>query len=80
MVADVGDEDVEVGVEVDVADGKAHPGTDLIDAGGVGDFGEPNAGGVGVVAHYLEPVAVGGEPQVGVAVVVVVEEERRVGL
>ena len=80
MVADVGDEHVQVGVAVVVADGKPHPRPDDVEAHLVRDVGKPDAVRIGVVAEDVQDVAVVGQPQVGVAVVVVVEEEHGMGL
>ena len=80
VIADVRDEDVQVRVSVVVADGEAHPGADLVDAHGARNRDEPDRAGRGVVPVDVQPVPVVRHPEVGIAVLVVVEEGYRVSL
>ena len=80
MIADVGREHVQVGVPVYVAHREPHPRADLVDSHRLGHRREPHGPASGVVAVQVQAVAIVGEPQIGVAVVVVIEEERGVRL
>ena len=74
MEADVRGEDVEVGVGIVVAYGKAHPRTGYINPKCPRYGGEAHTLLCGVVAEEVHFVAVVGYPEVGIAVIVIVKE------
>ena len=78
--SDIGHEHVEVHVSVIVAHTECHPRSDLLQVHSPRHRGELHVPRRGIVAKYVERAAVVGNPDVGVAVVVIVEEHHRMGL
>ena len=79
MEPHVGNKDIQVGVAVIVSYGEPHPVADSAYAHLISHGDEPGHAGGGIVPEHLEPVAVIRQPQVGVAVVVMIEEEDSMG-
>ena len=77
MVADIGYEDIQVNIAVVVAESKAHPITAFVQPHGTLDCQKAHAIFVRVVAVNADGSAVVRGPEVGVAVVVEIEEQGR---
>ena len=78
MVAYVGCEHIQICVGVVIAERKAHPRAHNVDAHSARRRGEAQAVPAAarrIVAEQMQPIAVVGYPQVGISVVVIVEEQ-----
>ena len=77
MVADIGYEDIQVNIAIVVAESEAHPIAALVQTHGTLDCQKAHAIFVCVVAVNTDGSAVVRRPEVGIAVVVEIEEQGR---